>query len=367
MKQKILIISRAIFPQMAPRAQRATELAKEFARQGHDVTLCAVLGKYDYTAFEKQYGIKVRNLGVSGFEWITSDVEKRKISLWRKAVVFLLRRLLLFPDCLVGLRVRKYLKKDKTPYDRIITIAIPYPIHFGTGYAFRHYPHLQQPVWISDCGDPFTGNPYSKHPFYFKNIERKWCKTTHYITVPIPEAKKAYLPECQEKIRVIPQGFDFSNVHLANYAKHDVPTFAYSGMVYPQRRDPSRFLEYLASIQQDFKFIVYTTHTELFDKYKDALGEKLEYRSYVPHDQLLSELSKMDFLLNIRNESAVQAPSKLIDYGYTRRPVLEITSAFNEKETVDEFLAGDYTHATVIPDIEQYDIKNVCQKFLELN
>lgn len=367
MKQKILIISCAIFPRLSPRAQRATELAKEFSRQGNDVTLCAVLGKYDYSSFEKEYGMSVKDLGLSRFEWITSDVEKRDISLWRKVVVFLLRRCFLFPDCLIGLRVRKFLKNDKTAYDKIITIAIPYPIHFGTGYAFRHYHHLKESIWISDCGDPFTGNPYSNHPFYFKYIERKWCETTRYITVPIPEAKDAYFTEYQNKIHVIPQGFDFSNVKLAEYAPHAVPTFAYSGMVYPLRRDPSNFLEYLTSINLNFKFIVYTTHTELFDKYKDALGDKLEYRPYVPHDQLLHELSKMDFLINIRNESTVQAPSKLIDYCYTKRPVLEITSAFKEKEIVDEFFAGNYTHASVISDIEQYDIKNVCKKFLDLN
>ncbi len=77
MTQKILIISRTIFPKLVPRAHRATELAKELARQGNEVTLAAVLGKYNYTRFQEETGIRVCDLGMSGFEWINSDREPK--------------------------------------------------------------------------------------------------------------------------------------------------------------------------------------------------------------------------------------------------------------------------------------------------
>ncbi len=41
----------------------------------------------------------------------------------------------------------------------------------------------------------------------------------NYITVPIEEAREAYYEEFRNKIRVIPQGFDFSDVQLAKYEK----------------------------------------------------------------------------------------------------------------------------------------------------
>ena len=100
MSQKILIISRTIFPHIAPRSHRATELAKELARQGHDVTLAAVLGKFDYSQFQEETKIKICDLGMSGFEWSNSDTEQKSISFWRKAIVWLLRRWVIFPDIL---------------------------------------------------------------------------------------------------------------------------------------------------------------------------------------------------------------------------------------------------------------------------
>ena len=52
---KILIISQHIFPIQTPRAIRTTELVKELTRQGHKVIVYAVLGKYNYSGFEKEF------------------------------------------------------------------------------------------------------------------------------------------------------------------------------------------------------------------------------------------------------------------------------------------------------------------------
>lgn len=365
MTQKILIISRTIFPKLVPRAHRATELAKELARQGNEVTLAAVLGKYNYTRFQEETGIRVCDLGMSGFEWINSDREPKSISIWRKVVVFILRRWFAFPDILLGKRTAHFLKKCEH-YDRLITIAIPYSIHWGATYAKRHYLNLRDTIWISDCGDPFMGNPMSRQPFYFKYVEKLWCRTTDFISVPTELAIDGYYPEFKFKIRIIPQGFVFDHSLVANYHKNPVPTFAYSGMVYPHKRDPRHFLEYLKKRGGEFKFVVYSSKQDLFEPYKASLGDKLELRSYIPHDQLIHELSKMDFVINIRNESSVQVPSKLIDYYLTNRPILEISSAFNEDDTFEEFCREDYHSQLVIEEPQRFNITNVAKAFAEL-
>ena len=74
----------------------------------------------------------------------------------------------------------------------------------------------------------------------------------------------------------------------------------------------------------------------------------------------------MDFLINIRNESTVQVPSKLIDYYLTHRPVLEISSAFEEAEMFDAFMSGDYSKQTTIEHPERYNIQNVARQFEDL-
>src|SRR5690606_24925286 len=113
-------------------------------------------------------------------------------------------------------------------FDYLITIAAPHPIHWGAGFVKKRLSNC----WVADCGDPYMLNPFAFHPFYFKWFEKNWCSKADFITVPIEAAKEGYYPEFRDKIRVIPQGFDFSSVKLAEYKPNSVPTFAYAGNCY---------------------------------------------------------------------------------------------------------------------------------------
>lgn len=57
--RKILIISRSFYPMNSPRSFRTTELAKEFARQGHEVrALTTTNPSYSlYVALKDNYDI----------------------------------------------------------------------------------------------------------------------------------------------------------------------------------------------------------------------------------------------------------------------------------------------------------------------
>ncbi len=354
---KIVIISRVSHPLKAPRAHRATELAKELVIQGHDVTLYALLGNYDYTEYAAHTGIKFKNLGKARFGLISNTGKRTSLdNLFTR-----IGQPILFPDCLMIPMVKKAIKNEGK-IDLLITIASPHVIHYAASRADLS----QVNRWIADCGDPFMGNPFKKYPSYFENFERAWCKKCDAITVPFEGAKDAYYPEYREKMHVVPQGFNFNEVQLADYTPNTIPTFAYSGVFYSGFRDPSKFLDFLATYNEPFKFIVYTKTIGILSPYKDILGDKLDVRSYVPREALLYELSKMDFLINIPNKSSVQQPSKLIDYAMTKRPILEITSDFQDEEMVrfEEFLHSDYKEQIAIKNVEDYDITNVAHKFL---
>lgn len=349
---------------MAPRPLRATELAKELAHQGHNVTLYGVLGLYDYRFFEKEYNIKVKDLKSSFFTVVNSDGNV-SIHLYKKLINSLLHKWFEFPDILMCNHVFKALKNESN-IDLLITVAIPYPIHWGATYAIHRLARMKDTTWVSDCGDPYMGSDFYKPPFYFKYIEKWWCRNTNYISIPIENAQEAYYAEFRNKIRIIPNGFNFSNIILPKYKKNLIPHFAFSGSVYNQRRDPHVFLKYLCKLKQPFKFIVYTRQSQVFTPYIEYLKEKLEIRTYVPHEQLIKELSQMDFLLNIKNESSIQLPSKLIDYFLSQRPIIEITSSFKEESIFDEFMNGNYANNLICPNIEQYNIANVARKFTDL-
>ena len=358
---KIVIVSRTCFPAKAPRSYRATELAKEFVRQGHDVTLYALLGDYDYTEIERSTGVRFKNLGKARFG-MPSNTQKIGYGLKYRIIRFL-GAPFAFPDSAMVPMVKNAIRQEGK-IDLLITVAVPHIIHFAA--SFSDLSNVKS--WIADCGDPFMGNPMNKPPFYFEWFERRWCKKCNYITIPVEDAINAYYPEYKEKIKVIPQGFSFTNNKLSDYVPNKVPTFAYSGVFYKDLRDPSKFLEYLINEKKDFKFIIYTKGVGFLKPLVDRLGDKIEIRNYVPREQLLFELSSVDSLINVTNKSGVQQPSKLIDYALTKRPIIKISTDFTsvEKDIFEEFLVADYSRQHVINNIDQYNIVNVANRFLDL-
>ncbi|MFV0176247.1 hypothetical protein OBK27_04805 [Empedobacter falsenii] len=362
MKKRILIITANFYPILGPRAHRSTELAKGLAKNGHEVIVYTLCGKYDYTEFENTHKVKVRDLGSSDSGLLHND-GYINLSIINRIKIKLFKKYLQYPFILLLFKTYKVLKKE-TNYDTLITIAHPHTIHWGAGMFFKKY--SKRCTWIADCGDPFMNNPFNKYPIYFKYFEHSWCKLVDYITIPVEEAKGGYYEQYLNKIKIIPQGFQMESIMRAEYSKNSIPTFAYSGVFYKDFRDPTSFLKYLSTLDIDFKFIVYTKSNNFLQPFIDVLGSKLEIRDYVPRDELIFELSKMDFLINIINESSVQQPSKLIDYYLTNRPIIDITSKFNQIENFENYLKFNFIKAHNYRDIRQYDIINVVSNFEQL-
>lgn len=360
--KKILIVSRAFYPMVAPRSYRATELAKEFARQGHDVTVLIHKKEFDYTDFQVKYNLTIRDF-VNG-QWYDIPKTSNPLVNFLKGV---LKYFFIFPDIQLVRLIKKALLCESN-YDLLISIAIPYPVHWGVAKAIQKNPKLVK-TWVADCGDPFMGNKEQKikFPFYFHLVENWFCTKPDYISIPIEEAKDAYPEKCRHKIRVIPQGFDFS-FSLDGITKNNEsrPTFAYAGSLSKGIRDPQGFLKFLTAVEFNFKFICYTKDTALLKPYTNDLGSKLEIRDYIPREELLLELKSMDFLVNFENRDKVQSPSKLIDYALVGRPILSIAHNNSDWNTTLEFLKGNYANAFKLPNLEKYDVKNVSKQFIDL-
>ena len=63
-----------MYPHISARSFRTTELAKGFAKLGHDVTLYTILGKYDYSKIEAEYPtLHIKSLGKTRFGNPDSD------------------------------------------------------------------------------------------------------------------------------------------------------------------------------------------------------------------------------------------------------------------------------------------------------
>ncbi len=363
MKQKKILIATKFFnPDITPRAFRAFELAKEFARQGHIVTVLTEKRDFNYTNIELKYNFKVK---------ATVKNHPKEIKGTRflvRLIRFTLNYFFLYPLIYLAKHFKSALLKEKG-YDLLISIAFPYPVHFGVAMAIKKNKKLTG-TWVADCGDPFLASeehPRIKYPFYYKTIEKWFCKKPDFITIPIIEAKEAYPISCQYKLKVIPQGLDFSSIKQNyNPQKNKIITFAYAGNLSPGLRDPRSLFDVLHNLSKDFKFIIYTRNKGFMMSYKEKLDDKIEFRDYVPREELLKQLGTMDFLVNFEDGSSVTKPSKLIDYALLERPVLSIKPSDVDIKTLSEFLTGNYNGGLKINNIEAYNIKNVANQFLAL-
>ena len=335
---KIVIISRHLYPKQSPRSFRTTDLALELARRGHSVTVYTLTGKYNYKEFSKKNNLEVRSIGhiITGLEHSDGTLRNNLID---KMLRRLLQRLIEYPLIKLAFKIPAILKKE-TNIDLLITIAHPHTIHWGTALAKKINKNFPS-KWISDCGDPYMGDPANrKKYYYFKFIEKFWCNNTDFTTVPTVSSYSGYYPEFHAKIRVIPQGYDFTKTKISEETvNNQVPTFAYAGSIYPKYRDPTKFLNYISTLNINFKFIVYTNNFTFFSVYSKQFGDKLMIIPTIERSTLIFELSKVDFLVNFINNSDIQVPSKLIDYALTRRPVISISTSFptDEMERFNEF------------------------------
>ena len=363
--KKILIISASFYPEISPRSFRTTELAKELSKKGHDVTVLVPLNGNDYSSFEKEHALRIKDLGSP--KWKGIELKGGRIEFFlRRAIRRLLLQLFEWPDIELMFKVSRILKAENG-YDLLISIAVPYSIHWGVAQARRVDRRIAE-CWAADCGDPYMGDTTDsfRKLFYFRYLEKWFCRKADFITVPFEGARSAYYPEFQDKIRIIPQGFQLENMNLPEYKKTcDYPVFAYAGAFIPGKRDPDPLLNFLSTCDRKFKFVVYTLQEGMLLNAKKSLKEKLEIRGIIPRDELLTILSGMDFLINFDNNTQTQLPSKLIDYSITGRPVLNISTEADFSVLL-EFMNGNYSRKMNLEPPINYDIKVVAEKFTHL-
>jgi hypothetical protein len=367
--KKILIVSRSFYPENSPRAFRTTELVKEFARQGHKVTLLTHKQDDLHSEFEKEHGVTIKDMGPLLFRDIDASKGGGISRLFKKVLRRGLYQLFQYPDIQLMWKVRNALKNEDG-YNLLITIAVPHPIHWGTALVWKQNGTIAD-TWVADCGDPFMFSNLDSFGkmFYFKYFEKAFCRKADYISVPMEAAKEGYYPEFRHKIEAVPQGFRFDEIEIDKEIEpdNDVPTFAYAGGLFPDGRDPRPFLDFLSGLDREYKFIIYTMDKYLVSPYVDKSVGKIELRDYIPRPELLRTLNSMDFLVNFENASSLMMPSKLIDYYLTGRPVLSVKSNTVNSEQLTEFLEGDYNGKHKFDGVDQFRIENVCEQFLTLS
>lgn len=360
---KVLIVTHWFYPRQNPRAFRAFELYREL-KKNNEVSV--VIGDWkrkldasdDYHVLDEFSSDKVTNKN--------AKLSNKKIIQFGIKIVqyFMGDRYILSGGRFLNSNV------DLEGYDVVISIGLPFYVHWIVSRKLRKY--KGKIVAISDWGDPFYGDPVRTIAPYFKNIQKRVCNSFNYIVTPTINAVDYYkkYKTNADHIKVIPQGFNFSEVVIDQYKPHAVPHFAYAGIFYNDKRNPEEFLKFLTKLDRDFVFTIYTVkhgpmYQNILSKYQEILKDKMVVCDMIPRQECIKILSTNDFLVNIDNLGGVQVPSKLIDYSLAGRPILNFKQNEIPTKIFQEFLDADYHNAMKI-ELEEYDIKNVAKQFAQL-
>ena len=342
-------------------------MAKEFVRKGNEVTVCTHF-RNGIEDFAIQNGFKLIDLGL--LTWPKPVVKGKGVSLLIRRIIARFSSLLFEYPIIQLIPLIKKALKNESDYDLMISVAVPYPIHWGISRIHSKKNPIAK-TWIADCGDPYMGqeNDTFKPPFYFGWIEKWFCRKTDFISVPTVNSIHGYYVEFHHKIKVIPQGFRFEDITLyQGELKTEKIIFGYAGMFIPGRRDPSEFLTFLNSLDETFlfEFHIYTTTPQFVVPYLESSMGRIKMHTVVPREKLLYELSKMHFVVNFENVGQTQTPSKLIDYLIIDKPVMSITFGNFQPTIFYNFLKGNYQQKMVLPEKDRYRIENVASQFLAL-
>jgi hypothetical protein len=365
--KKILIVTHGFYPERSPRSYRATELAMEFSRQGHLVTVVAPY-REGTSEFLEMTGIHFISMGK--LNWSIYNFRNFGLigKLYNRIVNRFLPLILEFPMMELFFLVRRILSREGKKFDLLISIAVPYTLHWGVASLWRMDSENIARKWVADCGDPYflQQNDTFKPPFYFGWVEKWFMRKVDYIIVPFGGAINSYFSEFHEKIKIIPQGLSFPDI-TETTNNEQIISFAYAGNVISYSYHAKPFLMYLNTIEVNYKFIIYTKD---FEFYRNLLDDrtllKCEFYEYTDRNQLLRELSKVDFLIHFPYRFGIQRSLKLIDYQFLKKPILSYSADDESNLHFLQFLNKNYANRLTPESIEEYRVENVAKSFLNL-
>jgi hypothetical protein len=368
---KILVITPAYAPSNLPRALRVASLVRELTNRRHHVTVLAP-NRTDFSRAINEDSASYTSFPEPKWGRLLDTNVFSKTGLLGRAARRILDYSLDFPSIEFFFLVRRALR-GMTGFDLVISIAAPHAIHWAVASRWPKDPSKRAAVvWLADCGDPFYGlkNDSVKKPLWFWPIERWALSKPHSIAIPIEGARSAYMGCVQNKLTVIPQGFTFPTLDEPKLLSSSAgtPCFCYSGNVGSYKHYAIPFAEALSGIDKPFKFFVVGRGEDLSfwrSKLSESVTRNTIFMDMMPRHDAIRLFSSMDFLVHFPYRDPSQRSLKLIDYLYSRRPILSFTNLPNQT-TLNSFLNGDFTNQFPREDISEYEISRVTDQFLEL-
>lgn len=230
----------------------------------------------------------------------------------------------------------------------VISVGLPFTCHLIALRLKESFPNL---YWHQDIEDPFSYseefwvNNFKKYKNHNLEIERKAFAYSDSISVTNEEAGNRYkkiFGDDAHKLRVIPPMF--SEYEIINGKAIELNqkkiNIGFFGSFYETVRSPQRFLEFIYKIQSayedfindiSFHFVGQQNRFSIpiFESFS-SLKPHIKLHGLLDRNHTIAAMKQMDFILNFGNTTDYHIPSKLPDYLYINKPIINIMSIDND-------------------------------------
>lgn len=378
--KKLLLISFSFYPDDSPNTYRWKSIIDIWTKKGIEVFVVSAqkpgFSKYEYTN-----GIKIYRTGQSLFQKLKTRIGNRSnnnISVSKKNNAIrkegLLRKIynntwrqLFWPDWAFlsyfpTVRIaRTIIKKEGIRH--MITVSWPFTDHL-IGYKLKNEFDL---LWLTEIIDPFSFNDaINNQKIYSKlnlRMEDKILNKADLITVMTNLIKDKYLslfPSINDKIKVIHNIFAPPNQIYKPVLKDQNHTikFIFIGTLSAEVRSPKHLLSIFKSLlnmssTKSLELHFYgkiSSNIDSFNDYTELVNKSIFIHGPVQKVRVNEILHEADVLVNIGNSNPYQEPSKIIEYIYLGKPVINICSIDNDssRELLDKYPLNFNYHASEI-------------------
>ena len=391
-RMKVLVITYDYYPDQSPNTYRWKNVLEKWAERGVEIFVIAAQ-KDDLKELEKVNGINIYRTGKTWIENAKAKILKKNTAKntithennstiakegWVRKIYNLTWKKLYFPDFAFlwrtpSKKLAQKLIESENIYN-VITVSWPFTDHV-VGYNLKKKYKIN---WIADTIDPFYLSKAVNNQFLYSKLNRSYehriLKRADSLTVLTEKLKEQYsffYPLDINKIIVNHNIFIPYPAIASKKSESDKIKIVYVGTLAPVTRSPEVALSLFKNILKCSPNVNIELHfygdasqcLTIFNPYGHLINSKIFINGLVPRDAIPEILSQADVLLNIGNTNEFQEPSKLIEYIYIGKPVLNICSIENDssKELLKNYPSTFNIHKNEIDDQE---ILKKCIEFI---
>jgi len=270
-----------------------------------------------------------KNVPYSGFANVETDSFISRLSRWIRGNIFI-------PDARKGWN--KFAVKEANDLvqnekiDTVITTGPPHSSHL-IGLELKEKFKLN---WIADFRDPWIDIYYYSQLLHTarakksdKELELKVLSFSDLVLTVCPSNQSlisAKLPsDLRAKVKLLPNGFDETDFEDIVPVKSDDFTMVYTGTMAATYHF-SPLLSALSKLEIHWNLIIAgSISPEVRNQINEHhLGNKIDFRGYLPHAEVIRLLVSADLLVHVLPEYELGTSGKLFEYIGSGRPILNI-------------------------------------------